>query len=155
MQDASVHKAKAYVYRLLNIRLRSEQEIRDRLIRRAYLPDCVERVIQYFSELRLIDDYEFSCQWATCRFVRHYGIQRVKYELIQKGIAKEVIDTVLAQTYDAQKEGEVIRALLSKCLLKYSISDLPKNKRRVYDYLKRRGFNTNTINRVFDQYDWK
>jgi regulatory protein len=135
--DAALH--------YLSYRPRSENEVRQRLRRRGFDGKVVEEVIFKLKERRLIDDVAFSEYWRNNRlsFSPRSG-RLIKLELRQKGVAAETANEVVK---DLDDENHVYEAGLRKAR-RLSGSDYDDFRRRLYDYLRRRGFNYETVKRA-------
>jgi regulatory protein len=132
--DAALH--------YLSYRPRSENEVRQRLRRRGFDGKVVEEVIFKLKERRLIDDVAFSEYWRNNRlsFSPRSG-RLIKLELRQKGVAAETANEVVK---DLDDENCVYEAGLRKAR-RLSGSDYDDFRRRLYDYLRRRGFSYETV----------
>ena len=138
-------KAKDIVYRLLNNRLRSEQEIRLALMSKNFSPPIIERVLQYFQELDLINDVKFAQQWFSSRLQKPFGLNRICLELKQKGVDAAVIEQTLNDLRQAYDELQIVTMLAHRRKSRYKDATAQQMKRRVYGYLKRRGFTAAVI----------
>jgi len=127
----------------LSYRPRSETEVRQRLRRRGFDNKVVDEVIFRLKERRLIDDVAFSEYWRNNRlsFSPRSG-RLIKLELRQKGVAAETANEVVK---DLDDENYVYEAGLRKAR-RLSSSDYDDFRRRLYGYLRRRGFNYETVN---------
>lgn len=132
--DAALH--------YLSYRPRSETEVRQRLRRRGFDNKVVDEVIFRLKERRLIDDVAFSEYWRNNRlsFSPRSG-RLIKLELRQKGVAAETANEVVK---DLDDENYVYEAGLRKAR-RLSSSDYDDFRRRLYGYLRRRGFNYETV----------
>ncbi|MGB8706936.1 MAG: RecX family transcriptional regulator [Dehalococcoidia bacterium] len=127
----------------LSYRPRSENEVRQRLRRRGFDNKVVDEVIFRLKGRRLIDDVAFSEYWRNNRlsFSPRSG-RLIKLELRQKGVAAETANEVVK---DLDDENYVYEAGLRKAR-RLSSSDYDDFRRRLYGYLRRRGFNYETVN---------
>jgi regulatory protein len=132
-------------YRFLSYRPRSEVEMKDRLHRRGFEDSKIEIVINKLKEQNLLDDTAFAQFWKENRQMFRPRSQRLtRMELRKKGVADEIIDEVTEKLDDMES---AYQAALSKAQL------LPKQeyevfRRRLGDYLKRRGFGYAVINQT-------
>ena len=129
----------------LSYRPRSESEIRERLQRRGFNGDSIEAVIAKLKEQGLVDDMAFAQFWKDNRqsfSPRSRWLTRL--ELRQKGVADDIIDQVVDAVDDADS---AYRAALSKAR-SLPLSDYQSFRRRLSDYLKRRGFGYEVINQT-------
>jgi SOS response regulatory protein OraA/RecX len=84
--------------RFLEARSRSVAEVRRRLATAGYGPELVEQAISRLVQQGYLDDDTFARAWVESRDrARPRGERALRTELIQKGIARETIDAVLAE----------------------------------------------------------
>ncbi len=132
----------------LSYRPRSESEIRERLRRRSFDGDSVEAVIAELKEQGLVNDMAFAQFWKDNRVSFSPRSQWLtKLELRRKGVATNIIDQVVDEVGDADN---AYRAALSKAR-GLSRSDYQGFRRRLGDYLKRRGFGYEVINHTVER----
>ncbi len=141
-------KAREIVFRMLKLRLYSEQEIRTRLTKKQIEPKFIEDTIQYFKELEFIDDRKFTRQWIASRLAKSFGATRIRFELRHKGIGDDLLNEelkVIAQDYDEER---IVEKLAHKRAQVYHGIPKDKLKQRVYGYLARRGFSSYAIGKA-------
>lgn len=138
---------------MLNIRPRSEQEIRDRLRQKNLSVSDVDRTVQYFKQLELLDDREFARQWISSRLRKPFGPQRIRLELRRKGVSEEIVDEELPDQMQAHPEEAAITELISGRIHLYEGIDPVKRKRRLVAFLQRRGFSLGAIMKAMNDYD--
>ena len=99
-----------------------------------------------------MDDRKFITWWVEQRNThRPKGKRVIVQELQQKGINKSLIEEVLSETRDGSDETDLAKQALSKKLdLWKNLSKLDK-KKKIYDYLTRRGFSFDSIRGVIDE----
>lgn len=132
----------------LSYRLRSESELRERLHQRGFDSDSVERVMTRLKEQGLVDDIAFAQFWKDNResfSPRSQGLTRL--ELKRKGVAETTIDQVVNAIDD---EDNAYRAALKK-VRTLPRSDYQSFRRRLGEYLRRRGFSYRVINLTVKQ----
>ena len=132
----------------LSYRPRSEFELRERLGRRNFDGDSVEEVLAQLKERGLVDDMEFAQFWQDNRQAfspRSSSLTRL--ELRRKGVAEEIIGQVVSTVSDAES---AYRAALSKAR-RMPVSDYQSFRRRLGEYLRRRGFSYGVINNTVEQ----
>jgi regulatory protein len=147
-QEDERNKAYDRALRFLGYRSRSQAEmtryLRDKGYPAAVIDDTVSRLI----EQQYLDDEAFARFWLENRErFRPRGRQALRYELRQKGIADEIIDTVLA---DLDEDELAWTAVENKL---YRWQNLPEQdlKKKLVGFLNRRGFNYETAHNVFDR----
>ena len=132
----------------LSYRPRSESEIRERLQRRGFDGDSIEAVVAKLKEQGLVNDMAFAQFWKGNRESFSPRSQRLtKLELRRKGVATNIIDQVVDEVDDADN---AYRAALSKAR-GLPLSDYQGFRRRLGDYLKRRGFGYEVINHTVER----
>ncbi len=132
----------------LSYRPRSEFELRERLHQRGFDGDSVEEVLAKLKEQGLVDDTAFAQFWKDNRESFSPRSQWLtKLELRRKGVANNIIDQVVN---NIDEEDSAYRAALSKAR-SLPLSDYQSFRRRLGDYLKRRGFSYGVINHAVEQ----
>ena len=125
-------------------RARSCAELRRWLIEREYPADEVEQVLERLVAGRLLDDLAFARGFAHARLGagRGYGPERVRLELLRRGVAREVIDRVLAEHQEDSGVDPVqaVEAAARKRLRSLAGLEPAVAQRRLVAWLLRRGF---------------
>jgi len=132
----------------LGYRPRSEAEVRERLQRRGFDGDSVHAVIAKLKEQGLVDDMAFAQFWKDNRESFSPRSQWLtKLELRRKGVGDDIIDQVVDAVDDADS---AYRAAVSKAR-SLPQSDYQSFRRRLGEYLKRRGFGYGVINHTVER----
>lgn len=132
---------------LLSYRPRSEAEIRERLAER-YDPETTAEVLERLRRSGLVDDREFARYWVQSRLQHNpRGAVALRQELYQKGVDESAIEEALAE-YD---EGDAAARAAETARRK--LRGLPPDvfRRRLTDYLLRRGFSYGIVRTVVQQ----
>jgi regulatory protein len=132
-------------YRYLGYRPRSEAELRERLQRRGFPPEHVDKVIEKLKEQGLLNDESFARFWTEDRATfrpRSRGLTRS--ELRKKGIAEETITQVVEEIDEAES---AYAAAVSKAHRLQTV-DYQEFRKRLVDFLRRRGFSYDIISRT-------
>jgi regulatory protein len=132
----------------LNYRPRSEPELKERLHRRGFNGDSIEAVITRLKEQGLVDDTAFAQFWKDNReYFSPRSQWLTRLELKKKGVAEDIIDKVVSTIDD---EDSAYRAATKKA---HSLprADYPSFRRRLGEYLRRRGFSYGVINHTVDR----
>ena len=155
-KSEELHLARESALRLLSYRARSKKEVRDRLKRKGISPGVVAEVIDAFQRSGLLDDLEFAKAFAHDQLMRKpMGEALLKQQLSKKGINKETIEQVLLEVYQGDTEDAYAFELASKRIKRSRSSflklDPVKQKKRLWDYLARRGFDWVTVRKVVER----
>lgn len=159
--EAEVGKLMERMYRLFNIRQRSEKEVRDYLRELNYKrkvkgqeeisnPAC-EFLINKLKQKDLLNDLEFAKAWVQARrSSKKKGLIALKSELFQKGIDKEIIGQVLSGKNEGESEKDIAMQALEKKLKIWQNLPSLEFKKKSYGYLARKGFGYNIIKDVVE-----
>ncbi len=144
-------QAKSVVLRLLKIRNRSEKEIRDHLARKRFSKETIARTLQDFKAVSWVNDRQFARDWIGWRLKKPLGLRRIAFELKAKGIDQDLIQEELKRSTQDYEEEKSIQEVAQRYLLKAKEkSDRLKIKRRLFEYLARRGFTIESIQKTVD-----
>ncbi len=148
---SSPEKAREYAFLLLKFRLRSEKELLGRLKQKGFSEELSQQTVNFLKDKQFIDDRVFAKGWVSSRLKRPFGLRRIKQELVQKGLGKEVIEETLAQAKEDYDEGNIVKQLAEQRFSRLKGVESLKAKARVYAYLMRRGFSPDLIVAVINK----
>lgn len=147
MDEDVFKKAKGYALRLFKLRPRSCFELAEKMRQKNYPEDVIKKVTADLLAGGLLDDDIFARIWMQSR-LKKYGMRRVVRELADKGIPKEKIERLKETQQKDYDENEVLRGIVERRLRIYHNIEPLKQKRRLTEYLLRRGFGFESINKV-------
>ncbi len=145
----------------LSFRPRTEKEVTDFIIKKISIKQeipfnqakesqIIPQIIKKLKKYKYINDPEFVTWWIKSRNEsKQKGIRLIKLELRQKGIAKELLDQIVSN--DSAQSALALKALEKK-KTKWQRTDPNQLKTKVLYYLGSRGFDMDTIKRVFAIY---
>ena len=139
--------------KLLLIRPRSEDEIRRKLREHKVADETVEAVLARLRRSGLVDDAAFANYWVENRATFRPRSQRMlQAELKRKGVSGAALDQALTAT----NEAEAAYTLAAKRARSARLAEGPylEFRRKLGDYLARRGFDYETIGPVVERL-WK
>ncbi|OMQ22223.1 MULTISPECIES: recombination regulator RecX [Serratia] len=160
-QNALISRA----MRLLSQRDHSEAELRRKLAAQPFVanarfgsqsshnppeepvnPAVIEQVIAYCYQHHWLDDQRFANSFIAGRSRKGYGAQRIRSELMQKGVEKEIVQAALAAC-------DIDWCEQAKQIAQRKFGDpLPvewKDKAKVQRYLLYRGFFQEEIQSIY------
>ncbi|MBI4181204.1 MAG: RecX family transcriptional regulator [Chloroflexi bacterium] len=147
-QSDHFHRYFKTAIQYLSYRPRSESELRERLQRRGVNGALQEAIITKLKEQRLVDDIAFAQFWKDNReSFSPRSRWLTKLELRRKGVADDTIDQVVKAIDDDES---AYRAAQNKAP-SLAKSDYQGFRRRLGEYLKRRGFSYEVINHTIEQ----
>lgn len=180
-----VGKLMERMYGLFSVRGRSEKEVRDYLRQLNFkrklkdkedLSDTVmDALVERLKQKDLLNDERFADEWIRARRnSKQKGINAIKSELYQKGIAREIIDRLLdtrkstglsplrgndsdvdvgldmyGNVVDTSEEGMAMQSLEKKVRSPELLDD-PKEKQRILGFLMRKGFSYDVARSVIE-----
>ncbi len=133
--------------RILTLRAHSEKELRDKLLRK-YPPESCDFAIEKCRELGFIDDADFAERYALELYEKkRYGADRIKKELLIKGVDRDVIDGAVGGL-DIDEISCIIDIIEKKYM--DCLSD-EKGLRRLYAGCQRLGYSYSQIRKATEQ----
>ena len=138
-------KARQRAFRLLKFRLRSEDEIRQRLKRLIFPADVIEETVRFLKEKEFIDDGIFAKLWLQSRLRRQMGLRRIIRELKEKGISADIIEEITGEAKKGYSEEKIVSDLARERLEKLKNVERGKARQRLYGWLLRRGFSPEIV----------
>lgn len=157
--EAEVGKLMEKMYRLWNIRQRSEREIQNyfrvknleyRIKGKEEISQLViDSLIETLKKKGMLNDLEFAKAWVEARREsKHKGIRAIKLELFQKGIDKEIIEEVTSAIGSEKELAE--KAIQRKIKFWKALKPL-EFKKKVYEFLLRKGFEYEVVKEVVEK----
>lgn len=142
-----IEKAHERALNYLSYRPRSRSEVQQNLSEK-YPDATVEAVIERLERAGLINDEEFARFWVENRDrFKPRSERALRYELRQKGVSDREIDLALEELDEADA---ALRAAEDR-LRRYRNADEDTFRKRLTDFLARRGFSYGIIRDVVDQ----
>jgi regulatory protein len=124
-----------------------------RLRRKGHPPAGVATALERLAAKGFLDDAAFARGYVETRAARGRGPMRVQRDLMAMGVERGVIDQAIAEAWPANvPPEELARALAAKRLQQLG-KGLPRPvlKRRLLQYLGRRGFGGSTAGKVVSE----
>lgn len=141
------NKALNYALNRLSYRQRSEKELRMSMKRKDYDEDNIDNAIEFCKEYGYINDFKFAESFVKDKInLNKYGPERIKYDLMLKGVSRDIINEVLVIDRDDQLE--MARKLADKKKSSYKGDDQRSVYRKMSAFLQRKGFSYDIISRV-------
>lgn len=157
--EVEVGKLMERMYRLWNIRPRSEKEVRSYLTNLSFKrkikgkeeisDQAAELLINKLKQKGLLNDEVFAKAWVEARLGK-IGPRVLKQELFQKGIDREIIEGVISDKGPVISQKETASRLLEKKM--HIWKNLPRLelKKKAYEFLMRRGFEYEVVREVIE-----
>lgn len=134
----------SYASRLLGVRALSRTQLRDRLLRRAQVPDEVEEIVAKMEEYGAVNDQRLAEMYTNLRKDQDgIGKGRVLQDLRKRRVSGEVAAEAVSKAYADTDEAKMIEAWLER---KYRTKNMPvwlseqKNMASTFRRLRTAGF---------------
>ncbi len=142
-------RAKLRAMNLLQKRDYTEHKLREKLKEGLYSAEIIEDTIEYLKSYRYIDDERFADEYIRYHLELR-SRNRIRQDLLQKGISGDVIDRLLADAYEENSNEPEL--LLCVKLLKKKHYDKDnttyEEKQKIMAFLYRKGFENGVITRA-------
>ena len=143
-QDTALH--------YIGYKMRTVKEIRIKLAEKEFSEEVIEKVITFLEKYGYADDREYCRKYIREKLrMKPKSGYALKIELKQRGISSRIIDEVMAQT-EVDEEGDAFRWLERKSRGIWPPQD-DKQKKKLYDFLLRKGYSYDIIGEAFRQMD--
>ncbi|OLS02538.1 regulatory protein RecX [Tissierella creatinophila] len=150
LKEEEARKAINTALNFLSYRQRSEREIRNKLKEKGYEKDYIERAIYFCKNQNYIDDESFAVNFVKDKInLNKFGTQRLKRELILKGIDGDIIESVLVEEDDDEYERAL--QIATKKYSTYKDDDKNKIYRKLGGFLQRKGYSFDIVNKILKE----
>jgi regulatory protein len=136
--------------RYLGPRARSIAEIRRHLRSKRFDDAAIDAATDKLRAQRYVDDEAFARYWVEQRDEhRPRGERAIVSELMQKGVARDVIELVLGER-DPDSEVKRARDVIRRPITRWMSMDGNERKRKIHQFLAARGFSYDVIEQVIE-----
>lgn len=150
----SAPEAKRYALKLLAYRGRSEQELRDRLLRKGFEDPVIGAVTEDLKLAGFIDDTHLAGNLRRqAQEGKLLGRRAVRVFLMKRGLSRDVVEAALV--YDPDDELQTLRRLLEKKSRSSDDQQTPEGRQRLWNFLLRKGYSTDIIRRAMKEFDYE
>ena len=124
---------------------RCVKDVRDKLKTFDILEEEKTKILDYLLDNRFVNDERFAKSFVRGKINQSgWGVNKIRFHLIQKGIDKDIIDEALGQTDNEVYRQRLIEILKAKSKTIKANSDFEK-KRKLAAYAMQKGFEGNLI----------
>lgn len=140
---------KKTAYSFLGYKPRTEKELRKKLKEKKISEGNIEKTLNVLKDLKYLDDNQYAKMFLEEKLNNNpAGKRLISIKLAEKGIKKEVIDSVMTSQYSEDKEKKKAKELLTKYLKKVRAKSDMDKKQKCYRYLLSRGFDYEIVKSV-------
>jgi regulatory protein len=134
--------------RFLKIRPRSVAELKSKLEIKGFESQDINQTLDWLLAIQLLNDRTFTRSWIQYRLARPFGFRRIILELKTKGIDPSIIEEEIAQVKEETDEFQAALELGQRREIRLKEIDPLKKKKRIFDFLSRRGFTPDIVMKV-------
>jgi len=139
---------KQRAFRYLGRRLHSTSELRTKLRQKGYETELINEVLDDLKQKNYLDDIEFAKAFVEEKIkLKLWGEQKLRSELIKRGIKSEIISDVLRDKISDEDKlsNAMIIATKKYDTLRNRNMDTEVLKRKLITFLNSRGYNYDVI----------
>lgn len=142
------------ILNFISYRHRSRQEIKNKFIVRGYSEKIINSSISKLEELGYVDDNLFAEMFIKS-LVKEKKLGRcaVNYKLSPHSLDKNLVSELLDEIYEKYPTKVLLEYHINKFLNVKEKSD--KNKSKLYNLLKRKGFIYSEFESVINEIEWR
>jgi regulatory protein len=153
MHERSKPKQSTYERALdmLEARARGANELKRLLLRKGEPAPEVDAALERLIAAGIIDDASYARQLARTKALgAGMSRRRIQQELTRRGVARDVSSEAIAEVFEDEgvDEAATIERVALKKLRTLTKLDQPTQKRRLFAFLARRGYDSDDISRV-------
>lgn len=145
-----VNKAISYACRVLAMREYSEKQLRQKIYDKGYDIAETEQTIQFLLENNWLSDRRFCESFVRSKVSRGIGLLRLRYELADKGISSEMLESVLAEQSICWQDA--CDNVTIKKVATNSFQNTIKDRLKLERFLKYRGFSGEQVRKSVDKF---
>ena len=135
---------------LLERQERTEKQLYDKLKQNGYPDECIENAIEYVRSYHYIDDLRYAKT-----YIRYHqdkkSRRKLQMDLMNKGVPRNLIEQALEEEFESDEVCKICE-LLQKRRYQNKTAD-EGEKRRTYQFLARRGFQSSDIMKAMQGYE--
>lgn len=137
-----------YALFLLNLRMRTEAEMREKMLARGYFPKVIDEVVERLFQDRYLDDEHYAEVFIeSMKRYKYYGAYMMKNKLFLKKVPKEIIEEKLSELVTEEDEREIATRYIEKDFGKLSVVRKwdYEDKQKIMRRLLARGFGIDLV----------
>ncbi|MFN1835938.1 regulatory protein RecX [Balneola sp. MJW-20] len=144
--------AREYMIGLLSRRDHSRKELYTKSIKKGFESSYLNDILDQLEQKGYINDRSFAEKFVHDKFeFRQWGPYKIRAELAKKGIYGEDADRALNIVLDKEDIVESMFGLISKKKARYLREDPDKRRNKIFDFLRRKGYDSSIILNHLDE----
>ena len=137
---------------LLSFRMRSRSELKQRLLKKGYDIQDIEPLLEEFDAKNILNDSEFALAFSRDK-IRSKGIgpSILRVELSNHHLSRNLVEDTIYRMYTEFPIDTLLGNHLKKKKIRRNSQLQAREKNRIVNFLKRKGFSWDDISRNFDE----
>ncbi|MCI8859412.1 MAG: regulatory protein RecX [Lachnospiraceae bacterium] len=148
-EEILIRRARKRAMHLLERMDRTEAQLREKLRLGYYPEDVIEDAVAYVKSYHYVDDLRYAQNYVRAR-KEQKSQKKLQMELLAKGVPKQMAQQALEEEYQQENERQLILKWIEKKQYCAQEADM-KEKRRMYQFLLRKGFQSDDILHVLER----
>lgn len=141
----TVNEAKRKLEQYCSYQERCHEEVIQKLKGLSMIPEAIDLITAHLIEHNFLNEERFACSFARGKHrIKHWGRPRIINELKARGITKYNIDRALKEIPDNEYL-DSFHTLADKHWESIKENNIQKKKKKFFDFMMRKGFETNII----------
>ena len=137
---------------LLSFRMRSLSELNGRLLKKGYDIQYIESLLEEFDAKNILNDSEFALAFSRDKIrSRGIGPSILRVELSNHHLSQNLVEDTINRMYTEFPIDTLLGNHLKKKKILRNSQLQEREKNRIVNFLKRKGFSWDDISRVFDE----
>ena len=154
VEDDNFMKAKNDALKFIERSYKTEKELREKLLKKGYEVKTIDKVMDFTKQYDFVNDKRYAEMYMKEKG-QLSGINKIKYDLIRKGIDNDIIKELQSSMSEAsESEGAIVLARKKYLMLSKRETDRKKINEKMLRFLVGKGYNwetaKNTLKKVAD-----
>jgi len=131
---------------------RTKKQTETRLKYKGFENEQIKHTVKFLEEFHLLDDEKFAKNYVLGTLKKKsVGPNRIRIELLKKGIHKTIIDNVMLENYPQNESFDLAMAAAKKKMPQIERKESIKQKPALINFLKGQGFSWDDIQLVIKE----
>lgn len=145
--------AREYFFRILSRRDHSRKELKDKAYKKGYSGSYIDIILDEFEQKEYINDQKFALKYTADKFeFNNWGPYKIRTQLFKKGISKAVAEECIRKVFGERAVKDGMLDLIRKKKKRYEREPEQKQKKKIFDFLMRKGYNSDDILKQMDEF---
>lgn len=148
--------AKQVAYNYATYSARTEKQVAEKLKKSGFNENTIQLAIDFLKAYNLIDDKKYAESFINekAKF-KKWGINKIKIELLKKGIDKNIIDEQIRDLYSEEIDFENAIKLAERKMKAITNKPIEKQRQSLINYLQNKGYKWEIIMKVLQELKFK